>query len=348
MEKSLEKLVKNLEKLTKNSNINVNDVINNIKTNLTICENELPKMKYNKKIVINNQIIENYLNAIKDYKSQSNQFFHELFASTEELLNKIKQYNFQARGNLDPTLNYNELSNPAINKNITRNNQQMQLEIQKSQVIQAQELKLLNDNQGRALSALECYANRCSKDNKTYYFDYYNMNNFGYKKDPSQLRGQCIVQTQLFRMTYMDYIKKYGDYKLDNMDTDKLLGILKNWMDKVNNNDKILYKEMIDIISSRKHSSLSSNSFNYYSKSCQNSTMNPRDIACMAPGIYNYNHQRSKEAKRNFIETGKMDSKLIIGQSYKNDKNAELLLEQIKDNKQYYEEQKQIEESGFN
>lgn len=347
MEKSLEKLVENLEKLTKNASININDVINKIKTNLNFCENELQKMKNKKKININNQTIEKYLNSVQYYKTQSDPYFHELFTSTELILKKIKQNISQSRGNLDPTLVYNDF-NHELNKNYNKNNsEQMMVDLQKDKVIQAQELKLLNDNQGRALSALECYANRCSKDNKTYYFDYYNMNNFGYTKDPSQLRGQCIVQTQLFRMTYMDYIKKYGDYKVNNMDTDKLLGILKNWMDKVNTNDKILYKEMIDIISSSKHSNLSSNSFNYYSKSCQNATMDPRDIACMAPGIYNYNHQRTKEAKKNFIETRKMDSKLIIGQSYKSDQNAELLMEQVKNNQQFYEEQKEIEKTGF-
>ncbi len=31
--------------------------------------------------------------------------------------------------------------------------------LQKEKIIQAQNLQLLNDNQGRALSALECYTN---------------------------------------------------------------------------------------------------------------------------------------------------------------------------------------------
>lgn len=44
------------------------------------------------------------------------------------------------------------------NKRIT--NQKQQQMLQKNDIIQAQDLKLLNDNQGRALAALECYANR--------------------------------------------------------------------------------------------------------------------------------------------------------------------------------------------
>ena len=345
MEKSLDKLVKNLEIL---SNININDVLNNINKYYSKCENELEQMKYNKKLIINNQIIHNYLINIKIFKMKSNPYFHHFFDSAEKLLNKIKQYNLQEVVHLEPTINFNESIPELKNNNVINNNQQMIVELQKGKVIQAQELKLLNDNQGRALSALECYSNRCSKGDKTNYFDYYNMNNFGYKKDLNQLRGQCIVQTQLFRMAYIDYIKKYGDYKIDNMNTDKLLEILKYWMGKVNDNDKILYKEMIDIISSRKHSSLFSNSFHDYSQKCQNTTMNPREIACIAPGVYNYNHQSIKKAKKNIIETGKIDSKLIIYLSHKDDKNAELLMEQIKNNEEFYKEEKQIIESGFN
>lgn len=220
--------------------------------------------------------------------------------------------------------------------------------MQKQKIIQAQELRLLNDNQGRALAALECYANKFSEDNKkTKYFDYYNMNNMGNKKNNAQLRGQCIVQTQLFKMSYDDYTKKYGPYKLNNLDNYKLLQIINGWMDNVNNNDKILYREMSEIINSSNNSSPSSNYFNIYSKNCQNVTMNPRDIACIAPGIYNYNHQRSKEAKKNYMETGEMISRLIIGQSYKDDKNEDLLMKQINDNQQFYEEENEIQTSGF-
>lgn len=345
IETCLEKLIKYLEKLSKNSIDNINDVINKINKYHSICDNELQKMKFNNKPITNNQYIENLLNTIKIYKMKTNQYFHNLFNLVENLLNRIKQYNLQVV-NSSPALNIDP-SKLTISSDLIKNNKQIQTSLQKQKIIQAQELKLLNDNQGRALSALECYANKFSKDKKTNYFDYYNMNNMGNKKDQNQLRGQCIVQTQLFKMSYDDYTKKYGPYKLDNLDNNKLLQIINGWMDKVNNNDKILYKEMRDIIISSNNSSLSSNSFNIYSKNCQNAMMNPRDIASMAPGIYNYNHQSSKEAKKNYMETGEMTSKLIIGQSYKDDKNAELLMQQIRDNQQFYDEEEEIQEFGF-
>ncbi len=220
--------------------------------------------------------------------------------------------------------------------------------LQKEKIIQAQNLQLLNDNQGRALSALECYANRfCENNEKTNYFDYYNMNNLGNKKDINQLRGQCFVQTQLFRMNYMDYIQKFGDNKIDNINNEKLLEIIKNWMNKVENNDKIIYQEMIDIIiSSTNAMQSSSNSFNHYSKNCQNARMDPKEIACIAPGVYNYNHQRSKDAKKNYFETGNMNSNLIIGQSYKDGINPQILIKQI-ENKKFYEEQEEIKKYGY-
>ena len=59
---------------------------------------------------------------------------------------------------------------------------------------------MLNDNHGRALAALECYAIRFA-NNPTKNFDFYNLNNLANNKTNKQLRGQCIVQVQLLRMT---------------------------------------------------------------------------------------------------------------------------------------------------
>ncbi len=105
---------------------------------------------------------------------------------------------------------------------------------------------------------------------------------------------------------------------------------------------------MIDIIiSSTNAMQSSSNSFNHYSKNCQNARMDPKEIACIAPGVYNYNHQRSKDAKKNYFETGNMNSNLIIGQSYKDGINAQILMKQIEENKKFYKEQEEIKKYGY-
>ena len=96
--------------------------------------------------------------------------------------------------------------------------------------------EIVNDNQGRVLASLECYANKfCS-------------NNLGYKKDNNQLRGQLIVQTQLFRITFMDYNQKFEKYKNVNICNEQLLVKIKNWMNKVNDNNKIIHQEMFIMI----------------------------------------------------------------------------------------------------
>jgi hypothetical protein len=51
---------------------------------------------------------------------------------------------------------------------------------------------MLNDNHGRALAALECYAIRFA-NNPTKNFDFYNLNNLANNKTIKQLIGKCKV-----------------------------------------------------------------------------------------------------------------------------------------------------------
>ena len=53
-------------------------------------------------------------------------------------------------------------------------------------------LSKLNDNHGRALAALECYAIRFA-NNPTKNFDFYNLNNLANNKTNKQLIGKCKV-----------------------------------------------------------------------------------------------------------------------------------------------------------
>lgn len=349
-DKPLEDLITNLEKLVQKRRNQVEDniIIDNIKQNYSMCCDYFEKFKKNKQIINDNNLITQYLNKVEhcSKKCDSNYFIY--FQAAKDLLIKIKVHN----ENIMKEQSKIYVQDSYIQNNNIQNNSQkeimMEKQIKKSDVIQVQDLGLLNDNQGRALSALECYSNRFTK-NPTNYFDYYNMNNLGNKKDPKQLRGQCIVQTQIFRMAYMDYISKYDSYKIDNLEINKLIHIINEWMKNVKDEDKILYKEMLDIITSINNNiSFSSHSFTTYTKDCQHVTMNPQDIASMAPGIYNYNHQRNKESKQNYLKTGKMESKLNIGKSHKDDKGAQLLMEQIKSNKDYFTYEYPLENNGDN
>ena len=114
---------------------------------------------------------------------------------------------------------------------------------------------------------------------------------------------------------------------------------------KVNKEDKIIYDEMIEILSDNNISS-SSKSFNNYAKKCQNEFIDPKQIASMAPEIYNYNHQRAKQAKKKYLETGEIESKLNIGQTYNNDKDVIELEKNIKSNINYYKYEHGNEDSN--
>ena len=107
------------------------------------CDTEYIKMINNKIITIDNQFTDDNLNNIKEYKNSTDEGYHFWFKKEEELLEKIKQFNFQVTN-----IKYNELNNSMNNNNKTITNQQHQLQqemLQKIKIIQAQELKLLND-----------------------------------------------------------------------------------------------------------------------------------------------------------------------------------------------------------
>ena len=124
-----------------------------------------------------------------------------------------------------------------------------------------------------------------------------------------------------------------------------MINILNDWKKKVNKEDKIIYDEMIEILSDNNISS-SSKSFNNYAKKCQNEFIDPKQIASMAPEIYNYNHQRAKQAKKKYLETGEIESKLNIGQTYNNDKDVIELEKNIKSNINYYKYEHGNEDSN--
>lgn len=102
-------------------------------------------------------------------KKPKDKFYFEI---AEQLLNKIQEKDLK-------------ISQPKID--IETNNERntlfnvgcQSLLVNKQNVIQPQDLALLNNNLHRALSSLECYANRYSRQNLSKIFDYYNMFNLG-------------------------------------------------------------------------------------------------------------------------------------------------------------------------
>lgn len=211
--------------------------------------------------------------------------------------------------------------------------------LDKQKIIQAQDLELLNDNLGRALCSLECFANRQSGKQLSNTFNYYNLFNLGNTQDLNELQKKAFIQTHIFKLAYEDYVKNYKEYTLpENIDKNEIINHLTNWMDNVSDKDKFIYEGMINIFSSADNSNFDKK-FNYYAQMNKDAKMDPKKISSFAAGVCYYNSQRSEEAKQNYMEKGKISSSLNINKNYKDDKKAEILQKQIETNTNNYEDE---------
>jgi len=312
-------------------NMSINDLIYNTKISLDMCEKNLNQIlnseNYTPGSIFEENEIDKYIQNLIFWKDKiSNQNIKYYFEKAMQLLNKIKSKDFEF---LESKMNI-ESESLSNNVEYVEGIQKQEL-INKQDVIQAQELALLNDNFGRALASLECYANRFSNE-KSHIFDYYNMFDLGNKQSLNELQKKAFVQTQIFNLAYEDYVKKYNYYKPpENIEILDIVNILKKWMLHIPKDHKVMYQGMINIISSLNNSYFN-NKFKSYAEKYKNAKLDPRKIASFAPGVYYYNKQRCDEAKNKFLEERKLTSQLNINQSYKNDKKAEELYSYISNN----------------
>jgi hypothetical protein len=317
--------------------MSIEDLICNIRNSLNECENNLNEIlnsgKYSPGSVFKEREIDNFINKIISLKNK-NQKYNYYFEKAMQLLNKIKSKDLEI---FESKMDIESIS-PSYDNNIQNKevNQKLVL-INKQDVIQAQELALLNDNFGRALASLECYANKFSKE-KTKIFDYYNMFDLGNKQSPNELQKKAFVQTKIFSLAYEDYIKKHNYYNApENISLSEIAIIVNKWMYAVPKEHQIMYQGMINIINSLNNTTFD-NKFNSYAEKYKNAKMDPKKISSFAPGVYYYNKQRCDDAKNKFLEEGKITSKLNINQSYKNDKKAEELYNNILNNNKNVQE----------
>ena len=338
------------------------ELLNNIKSPLNYCENNLNKIldspKYIKGSLFSMREIKQYIGTLTKWKEDSG-IDKICFQRLINLFNIIKmkeQQNFGLNNNnLSPSnkksyasnINNNEnIYNINNSSNINKYNSQFQQEIvlDKQKVIQAQDLTLLNDNFGRALASLECYANRFSGKTLSNMFDYYNMFNLGNTQNMNELYKKAFVQTQIFKLAYDDYIKNYQRYTPpQNINLELIKKLLNFWMSEVSEKNRFVYQGMINILGSLDNSSFEKK-FKYYSQKCKDAKMDPKKISSFAPGVYYYNSQRCEEAKNDYFEKGEIVSSLNINKIYKNDKKAENLQEQINLNIRNYIENEEYKD----
>ena len=323
-------------------NNNLNIILNSGKREMNECFNSFE--------------INGYLNNIIYWK-QCCPKYANIFTHIENFFIQIRNKYLELSKNITQPLQYNELNNGVEeykednydnNEQIVYQNyqaqEQQQILINKQKVIQAQELALLNDNFGRALASLECFANRVAGKILSNVFNYYDMFSLGGSQDLVELQKKAFVQTQIFKLAYEDYIRKYGAYDVPvNIDTSTIQKYLVIWIYHVPNEYKTMYQGMSNIINSLKNTAFDKK-FRYYSQQAKNAKMDPTKIASFAPGVYYYNQQRCDEAKNQYLEEGRIISKLNINQTYKDDKKAEYLYNQIQNNYKNHEDRKFYED----
>ena len=235
--------------------------------------------------------------------------------------------------------NNNIYNNNNDDNKIKENNIQTIILLDKQKLLQAQDLELLNDNLGRALSSLECYANRQSGKQLSNTFNYYNLLNLGNTQNLNELQKKALVQTHIFKLAYEDYINNYKEYTLpENIGLDEIINHLIIWMNNVSDKDKFIYQGMINVFNSADNS-IFDTKFNNCAQMYKNAKMDPKKISSFAPAVYYYNTQRIEEAKENFMEKGKITSTLNINKNYNDDKKAKILQKQIETNTKNYEEE---------
>ena len=323
-------------------NMSYTKLVNELNKSFKQCEKKINELlnssNYTPGSLLNENEIDNVINQLIVWKKMNpnNKYY---FEKAHQLFNKIQNKDFQIKESqmaIEQTHNFGNTKKEYSGKS------QHQLLINKQQVIQAQELALLNDNFGRALASLECFANRISGDEISNIFNYYDMFNLGNSQDLVELQKKAFLQTQIFDLAYKDYIKKYVAYNTpENINIIEIINLLKNWESYVPNEHKFMYQGMINILISLSNNTFEQK-FKSYSEQCKDAKMDPRKIASFAPGVYYYNQQRCDEAKNEFLEEGKLISKLNINQSYKHDKKAEELAKLISTNEKNYKEEEEF------
>ena len=289
--------------------------------------------------------IKDYLQNILLWK-QCCPEYKQIYDKIEILFTDIKNKYYESNNNnsfqgnicINNEEEYKNNNNEFIYNNNSQEQFQQQVLVNKQKVIQAQELALLNDNFGRALASLECFANRYSGQNISNVFGYYDMFNLGNTQDLVELQKKAFLQTQIFKLAYEDYIRNYGKYDVpENINIEEIKSLLRKWVEKIPNEFKIMYQGMFNTISSLNNDTFNQQ-FKSYSEQTKNAKMDPKKIMSFAPAVYYYNQQRCEEAKNQCLEEGKITSTLNINQTYKGDKKAEQLEQQILVNNQLYVE----------
>ena len=171
------------------NNMPIEGLIREIKISLSNIENQLTKLlnspSYTPYSIFKSEEIDEFIQKVIKWKSHCPKERQYYYTKTKQLFDKIQSKDLQMTENQTNQMNMDieQAEAPAAN-----NKQfQQQVLVNKQKVIQAQDLALLNDNFGRALASLECFANRYTGQNISNVFGYYDMFNLGNTQDLVEL-----------------------------------------------------------------------------------------------------------------------------------------------------------------
>lgn len=171
---------------------------------------------------------------------------------------------------------------------------------------------------GGLFSSLECYAKRFSNCPIQYKFQYYNNFDSGTDKTKEELLNQIITQIEIFKYSYLLYIKTHDKYDFpDNLNEETIVKYLEEWMKYVDEKAQHYYQGVIDIIQTRNNSI----SFvNEIKEKGDGNTIDPRFLVNNAPRIMTFSNQVGSNAIEQFQKNQDYRPQIVFGDQKPNNK----------------------------
>ena len=196
---------------------------------------------------------------------------------------------------------------------------------------------------GNLFSSLECYAKRNPNCPIQYKFQYYNNFDSGTDKTKEELLNQIITQIEIFKYSYLLYIKTHDKYDFpDNLNEETIVKYLEEWMEFVDTKDKHYYQGVIDIIQTRNNSISFVNEIK--EKREEGNTIDPRFLVNNAPRIMTFSNQVGSNAIEQFKKNQDYSPQIVLGDQKPNNKYNNETKEREKKREQL---QKQLDEQFF-
>ena len=196
---------------------------------------------------------------------------------------------------------------------------------------------------GNLFSSLECYAKRNPNCPIQYKFQYYNNFDSGTDKTKEELLNQIITQIEIFKYSYLLYIKTHDKYDFpDNLNEETIVKYLEEWMEFVDKKDKHYYQGVIDIIKKKDKSISFVNEIK--EKREEGNTIDPRFLVNNAPRIMTFSNQVGNNAIEQFKKNQDYRPQIVLGDQKPNNKYNNETKEREKKREQL---QKQLDEQFF-